>query len=146
MTDRRRIRLDGMPESIVIGPSLLGGHTVSLAMLIAGFISNLPEALAATTVLSSIFKTSTQNAKGWLHRAPLLLIFHMPESVNIRLYPPGMPLSRPCLPLSQSRRSSPGEAGIPLVAAFMPTDSGMTNHQSTFWSIFQTYIWQTCGR
>ena len=74
MTDRRRIRLDGMPESIVIGPSLLGGHTVSLAMLIAGFISNLPEALAATTVLSSIFKTSTQNAKGWAQRSPFLFL------------------------------------------------------------------------
>jgi ZIP family zinc transporter len=32
---------------------LLGGHTVSFAMLIAVFISNLPEALAATTGLAS---------------------------------------------------------------------------------------------
>jgi ZIP family zinc transporter len=47
------IVLDGIPESIVIGLSLLGGHTVSLAMLIAVFISNLPEALAATTGLAS---------------------------------------------------------------------------------------------
>jgi ZIP family zinc transporter len=47
------IVLDGIPESIVIGLSLLGGHTVSFAMLIAVFISNLPEALAATTGLAS---------------------------------------------------------------------------------------------
>ena len=47
------IVLDGIPESIVIGLSLLGGHTVSLAMLMAVFISNLPEAIAATTGLAS---------------------------------------------------------------------------------------------
>ena len=39
------IVLDGVPESIVIGISLLGGHTVSLAMLMAVFISNVPEAI-----------------------------------------------------------------------------------------------------
>lgn len=47
------IVLDGVPESMVIGLSLLGGHTVSLAMLMAVFISNLPEAIAATTGLAS---------------------------------------------------------------------------------------------
>jgi zinc transporter, ZIP family len=47
------IVLDGVPESIVIGLSLLGGHTVSLAMLMAVFISNVPEAIAATTGLGA---------------------------------------------------------------------------------------------
>ena len=47
------IVLDGVPESIVIGLSLLGGHTVSVAMLIAVFISNVPEAIAATTGLGA---------------------------------------------------------------------------------------------
>jgi ZIP family zinc transporter len=47
------IVLDGIPESIVIGLSLLGGHAVSLAMLMAVFISNVPEAIAATTGLAS---------------------------------------------------------------------------------------------
>jgi zinc transporter, ZIP family len=47
------IVLDGVPESIVIGLSLLGGHTVSLAMLLAVFISNVPEAIAATTGLGA---------------------------------------------------------------------------------------------
>ena len=47
------IVLDGVPESIVIGLSLLGGHTVNLAMLMAVFISNVPEAIAATTGLSA---------------------------------------------------------------------------------------------
>src|SRR6185369_2061336 len=47
------IVLDGVPESIVIGISLLGGHTVSVAMLMAVFISNIPEAIAATTGLGA---------------------------------------------------------------------------------------------
>ena len=47
------IVLDGVPESIVIGISLLGGHTVSVAMLMAVFISNVPEAIAATTGLGA---------------------------------------------------------------------------------------------
>jgi ZIP family zinc transporter len=43
------IILDGIPESIVIGLGLFEGGTVSLAMLAAVFVSNLPEAIAGTT-------------------------------------------------------------------------------------------------
>ena len=43
------IVLDGVPESTVIGLSILDGGTVSVAMLIAVFTSNLPEAIASTT-------------------------------------------------------------------------------------------------
>ena len=43
------IVLDGIPESITIGLSLLGGGGVSAAMLVAVFLSNLPESMAATT-------------------------------------------------------------------------------------------------
>ena len=44
--------LDGIPESIVLGLSLIGGEGVSVAMLAAVFISNLPEALSSTAGLS----------------------------------------------------------------------------------------------
>jgi zinc transporter, ZIP family len=44
--------LDGIPESIVLGLSLLGGGGVSVAMLAAVFLSNLPEALSSTVGLS----------------------------------------------------------------------------------------------
>jgi zinc transporter, ZIP family len=47
------IVLDGIPESIVIGLSLLEGGGVSVAVIAAVFLSNLPEALAATTGLAS---------------------------------------------------------------------------------------------
>jgi ZIP family zinc transporter len=43
------IILDGIPESIVIGLGIFEVGTVSLAMLVAVFISNLPEAIAGTT-------------------------------------------------------------------------------------------------
>lgn len=43
------IILDGVPESIVIGLGIFEGGTVSIAMLVAVFISNLPEAIAGTT-------------------------------------------------------------------------------------------------
>jgi ZIP family zinc transporter len=39
---------DGIPESIVIGGSLATGGAVSAAMVVAAFLSNLPEGLGAT--------------------------------------------------------------------------------------------------
>jgi len=44
--------LDGIPESIVLGLSLLEGAGVSISMLTAVFLSNLPEALSSTAGLS----------------------------------------------------------------------------------------------
>jgi ZIP family zinc transporter len=46
------IVLDGIPESAVIGLTVLEGGTVSVAMLVAVFLSNLPEAVAATSGLA----------------------------------------------------------------------------------------------
>ena len=43
--------LDGVPESVVIGISLLSSEAVGLSFLIAVAISNLPEAMSATTGL-----------------------------------------------------------------------------------------------
>ncbi len=39
--------LDGIPESVVLGLSLLGGHGVGVPVLVAIFISNLPEGLSS---------------------------------------------------------------------------------------------------
>ena len=47
------IVLDGIPESIVLGISLLGGGGVAVAVVVAVFLSNLPEAIAATTGLKA---------------------------------------------------------------------------------------------
>jgi ZIP family zinc transporter len=45
--------LDGIPESIVIGLTLVNGGAVSVAMVVAVFLSNLPEAIGATSGLKS---------------------------------------------------------------------------------------------
>jgi ZIP family zinc transporter len=45
--------LDGVPESIVVGLTLLGGEGVSIALLVAVFLSNVPEAMAGTSGLAA---------------------------------------------------------------------------------------------
>jgi len=46
------IVLDGIPESLVVGLTVLEAGSVSVAFLVAVFLSNLPEAIAATTGLA----------------------------------------------------------------------------------------------
>ena len=46
------IVLDGIPESLVLGLTVLEAGEVSAAFLVAVFLSNIPEAVAATTGLS----------------------------------------------------------------------------------------------
>jgi zinc transporter, ZIP family len=41
--------LDGIPESIVLGLTLVGGGAPSLAVLVAIFVSNVPESVASST-------------------------------------------------------------------------------------------------
>lgn len=49
--------LDGIPESVVVGISLLEGGTVSVAVLAAVFLSNVPEAISSTPGLVARFGT-----------------------------------------------------------------------------------------
>jgi zinc transporter, ZIP family len=53
------IVLDGIPESLVLGLTVLQTGAVSAAFLVAVFLSNLPEGIAATSGLSR---------SGWPHR------------------------------------------------------------------------------
>jgi ZIP family zinc transporter len=46
------IVLDGIPESVVLGLTVLEAGSVSAALLVAVFLSNLPEAVAATVGLA----------------------------------------------------------------------------------------------
>jgi ZIP family zinc transporter len=57
--------LDGIPESIVIGVSLVSGAGVSVPIVAAVFLSNLPEAIASTTGL----------AKGGMSKAHIMLMW-----------------------------------------------------------------------
>jgi ZIP family zinc transporter len=56
--------LDGVPECAVLGLTILEGGSVGVAMLVAVFISNLPEGIAATTALLR---------GGWLRSKILIL-------------------------------------------------------------------------
>lgn len=58
------IILDGIPESIVIGLGMFEGGAVSISMLVAVFISNMPEAIAGTTGMK---------ASGWKNGKIIML-------------------------------------------------------------------------
>ena len=60
------IILDGVPESLVLGLTVLEAGSVSVAFLVAVFLANLPEAIAATTALSRAGRTSTRIMRFWV--------------------------------------------------------------------------------
>jgi len=51
--------LDGIPESVVIGVSLLSGQGVSLVAVAAVFLSNLPEGLASAAGMRNAGRSAT---------------------------------------------------------------------------------------
>jgi ZIP family zinc transporter len=60
------IILDGIPESLVLGLTVLEAGTVSAAFLVAVFLSNLPEAIAATTALARAGRNTTRIMRFWV--------------------------------------------------------------------------------
>jgi len=60
------IILDGIPESLVLGLTVLEAGTVSAAFLIAVFLSNLPEAIAATTALARAGRSPARIMRFWV--------------------------------------------------------------------------------
>jgi ZIP family zinc transporter len=58
--------LDGIPESIVVGGSLVAGGGVSVAMVAAAFLSNFPEAVGATVGLKKGGAQSNRLMCAWL--------------------------------------------------------------------------------
>jgi zinc transporter, ZIP family len=57
--------LDGLPESAVLGLTLLGTGDIGVAMLVAVFLSNLPEGVAATTSLRNGGWSTRQTTALW---------------------------------------------------------------------------------
>jgi ZIP family zinc transporter len=51
--------IDGVPESVVIGLSIVAGKGVAIATVIAIFLSNIPEALAATAGLKTAGRSAS---------------------------------------------------------------------------------------
>jgi ZIP family zinc transporter len=60
------IILDGIPESLVLGLTVLEAGIVSAAFLVAVFLSNLPEAIAATAALSRAGRDATRIIRFWV--------------------------------------------------------------------------------
>lgn len=60
------IILDGIPESLVLGLTVLEAGTVSAAFLVAVFIANLPEAIAATAALERAGRDPRRIVRFWL--------------------------------------------------------------------------------
>ncbi len=60
------IILDGIPESFVLGLTVLEAGTVSAAFLVAVFLSNLPEAIAATTALGRAGRDTLRIMRFWM--------------------------------------------------------------------------------
>ena len=60
------IILDGIPESLVLGLTVLETGTVSVALLVAVFIANLPEAIAATAALERAGRDPRRMMRFWV--------------------------------------------------------------------------------
>ncbi len=57
--------LDGIPESLVLGLSLLNGEGLSVTLLVAIFLSNLPEAIAASVGLEAKGRSRGRILRMW---------------------------------------------------------------------------------
>ena len=60
------IILDGIPESLILGLTVLEAGTVSVAFLFAVFIANLPEAIAATAALERAGRDRRRLMRFWV--------------------------------------------------------------------------------
>lgn len=58
--------MDGIPESAAIGISLIGGGNVAVSVVAAVFLSNVPEALSATTGLQRSGRSARYIVQLWL--------------------------------------------------------------------------------
>ena len=57
--------LDGIPEQMVLGMSLAGGQAVSAGLLVAIFVSNLPEAVGSATDMRAAGRNPRQVMRLW---------------------------------------------------------------------------------
>ena len=58
--------LDGIPEQLVLGIGLAGGDTVSIGLLAAIFVSNLPEGVGGATELEAAGRSRKQVLRLWV--------------------------------------------------------------------------------
>lgn len=57
--------MDGIPESVAIGVSLIGGGSVGWVMVVAVFLSNIPESLSASAGMKKPAARPSANSPGF---------------------------------------------------------------------------------
>ena len=58
--------LDGIPEQMVLGMSMAGGQAVSAGLLVAIFVSNLPEAVGSASDMHAAGRSPRQIMRLWI--------------------------------------------------------------------------------
>jgi ZIP family zinc transporter len=58
--------LDGIPEQLVLGIGIAAGQGVSVGLLVAIFVSNLPEAIGSSTAMRAAGTSSAQIRRLWV--------------------------------------------------------------------------------
>ena len=58
--------LDGVPEQLVLGIGLVGGETVSIGLLAAIFVSNLPEAIGSASAMRASGRRDNEIVRLWV--------------------------------------------------------------------------------
>ena len=58
--------LDGIPEQMVLGMSMAGGQAVSAGLLVAIFVSNLPEAVGSASDMRAAGRSPRQVMRLWI--------------------------------------------------------------------------------
>jgi ZIP family zinc transporter len=66
--------LDGIPEQLVLGIGIATGGGVSIALLVAIFVSNLPEAIGSATAMREAKRKPAQIRRLWIAVAAVCLL------------------------------------------------------------------------
>lgn len=82
--------LDGIPEQLVLGVGLAAGGEVSLALVIAIFVSNLPEAIGSSADLLQAGKSRGQVLRQWAVVAVVCLLATLAGGWLAEIATPGL--------------------------------------------------------
>jgi ZIP family zinc transporter len=66
--------LDGIPEQLVLGLGIAAGEGVSIGLLVAIFVSNLPEAIGSSTVMRASGTTAATIRRLWIGVAAVCVV------------------------------------------------------------------------
>ena len=91
----------GYPESVAIGLTLLGGNPVSIAFVIAVFLSNVPEGMAASVELA---RTGYSKARILAIWGGVVVLCVVAAAVGLHCSPPNVAPSIVCRKFNDFQR------------------------------------------